>query len=234
MLLVQNTIYKGINLLKQGIAVLKKDLKSEFRTRYALSSVILFVLIAVSVLLFSLTGEKINVEISSALLWVIMFFGSMSGLSRGFVSEYERSTMMLLELSAGNNPIYIGKYAFNVFLSLVINICSSLLFFLLLSPPPLKMPVAFIILIFLAALGLASSTTIISAIISAARGKNSLFPILSLPVTLPLILIGVETTQWCFNGTETISMLRNFTVILAYSVILTTASFLLYDFIRDE
>jgi ABC-type transport system involved in cytochrome c biogenesis permease component len=45
-------------------------------------------------------GEKIEKYIASALLWIVLFFGSMTGLSRTFVMEEERCTSLLLKISS--------------------------------------------------------------------------------------------------------------------------------------
>jgi heme exporter protein B len=39
-------------------------------------------------------------------LWVVIFFGAMSGLSRTFVTEEERGTAMTLQLLASPSAVY--------------------------------------------------------------------------------------------------------------------------------
>ncbi|KAB2845794.1 MAG: ABC transporter permease, partial [Melioribacteraceae bacterium] len=76
----------------KAFALFKKDWLSELRTRYAINALAMFILVTISVILFSIGQEKITEYLTGGLLWVVIFFSAMSGLSRAFVSEEERGT----------------------------------------------------------------------------------------------------------------------------------------------
>ena len=82
------------------IFIFKKDWQSELRTRYAINALAMFILVTISVILFSIGQEKISEYLTGGLLWVVIFFSAMSGLSRAFVSEEERGTTLTLQLIA--------------------------------------------------------------------------------------------------------------------------------------
>ncbi len=82
--------------MRGAAAVFTKDLYSELRTRYALNALIMFVVVTLSIILFSTAGETVSPSLSAGILWIIIFFSAMSGLSRSFVSEEERGTTMTL------------------------------------------------------------------------------------------------------------------------------------------
>ncbi len=81
-------------------AILRKDIQSELRTRYAISALVMFVVTTIAVLLFALGQEDAPAEVLAGTLWIVIFFGAMSGLSRTFVMEEERGTSMTLQLLA--------------------------------------------------------------------------------------------------------------------------------------
>src|ERR1035437_11066891 len=108
--------------------VLRKDLRIEFRTRYGVSAVVMFLLITVAVILYSTPGEQLQPSIMSALIWIALFFGAMTGLARSFVSEEERGTSLLLRLYASGESVFIGKLVYNLGLMLALA-ASALLFF---------------------------------------------------------------------------------------------------------
>ena len=81
-------------------AILRKDIHSELRTRYAISALVMFVVTTIAVLLFALGQEDAPAEVLAGTLWIVIFFGAMSGLSRTFVMEEERGTSMTLQLLA--------------------------------------------------------------------------------------------------------------------------------------
>lgn len=211
--------------------MLGKELRSEFKTRYAVSAVALFVLTTVAITLFGTGGEAFSRSLASALLWIIMFFAAMTGLAKSFVSEEERGTALFLKVVSPPFAVYFGKLIFNVILAVALNALASFLFFLLFNFITIGNFPGFVMLLVLASVGLASSSTIISVLISKAGGKNALFPALSFPILLPLILMGAEASTMCFAGAPLIEMAANFRALAAYSGILITLSYFLFDFV---
>ncbi|GJQ62789.1 MAG: cytochrome C biogenesis protein CcmB [Melioribacteraceae bacterium] len=211
-----------------------KDWKSELRTRYAINALAMFILVTISVILFSIGQEKISEYLTGGLLWVVIFFSAMSGLSRAFVSEEERGTTLTLQLIASPSNIFSGKLIFNVLLVFLMNLVIAFLFFILFESFVIKSTGLFWLSFLLGNLGIAVSSTIIAAIISKANSKGTLYPVLSFPILLPLILTLLELTKFAIDG-ETIgdSYVELF-VLISYDVIMLTASYLLFDFIWKE
>lgn len=223
-----------MNIFKSILAVFSKDLKSEFRTRYAISSFVLFILTTITMILFGTANEEISEGMAAGILWIIMFFGAMTGLARAFVSEVEKGTDLLLKLSADSAGIYFGKLLFNILLCLSLNILAVLLYLLLINPVVIELPLVFMLVIILGSLGLAGATTIISAIIARAGSKNALFPVLSFPVLLPMIIVGIQTTRYSFDGKGISSPDGNFYIMAAYCGIIITTSYLLFEFVWKD
>ncbi|MFP4368843.1 MAG: heme exporter protein CcmB [Candidatus Kapaibacterium sp.] len=221
-------------ILKKILAVFLKDLKSEFRTRYSATAVLLFVLTTVTMIIFSLAAEKITPGVSAGILWIVLFFGSMTGLSKTFISEEERGTALLLKLNAESYAVYFGKLIFNIILSLSINIMAVLLFLLLVRGFGVSDLGGFSLVILLGSIGLAAATTIISSLIAKAGSKNALFPVLSFPILLPLILLGIDATKYTITGIPSGNLSDDYRLMFAYSGILITVSYFLFDIVwRD-
>src|SRR4030042_3584294 len=100
----------------KAYSLFRKDWQSELRTRYAINALIMFILVTISVIMFSIGSEKISEYLTGGLLWVVIFFSAMSGLSRAFVSEEERGTSMTLQLIAAPSTVFTGKLLFNMIL----------------------------------------------------------------------------------------------------------------------
>jgi len=115
-------------LLKNSFLVFKKDLSSELRTRYVINSLLMFVLVTISIIKFALGDEKVDNEILTGLLWIAIFFTSVSGLSRTFVKEEEKETSTALKLSTGTDSVIIGKLFFNLILTFALNLLILILF----------------------------------------------------------------------------------------------------------
>lgn len=219
---------------RQIYAVFLKDLKSEFKTRYAISAFTLFIVTSIIMIIFATRGEQLSDSIAAGLLWTIMFFGAMTSLSKSFVSEYERETMLYLTLSTNSSAIYFGKLLFNIILSIALNYLAVLLFFIFNDDVEIVRFGELILLIFLGSLALAGSTTIISAIISKAQSKNALFPVLSFPVLIPAIILGIELTKHCLSQSANINAISYYNMLLAYTGLMITGSYYLFDIIRKD
>ena len=118
--------------ISPAITIFKKDLRSELRTRYSLNSLLMFVITTLSIILFAIGNENVSTDVLSGVLWIIIFFSTMSGLSRTFVTEEERGTVMTLQLVARPLTIYFGKLLFNLILLCALNLFTITLYLLLL------------------------------------------------------------------------------------------------------
>ncbi len=218
----------------KAIAIFKKDWQSELRTRYAINALAMFILVTISVILFSIGQEKISEILTGGLLWVVIFFSAMSGLSRAFVSEEERGTTLTLQLITAPANVFTGKLIFNLLLVFLMNSAITLLFFILFESFAIRTGTLFFFAFVLGNIGIAVSSTIIAAIISKANTKGTLYPVLSFPILLPLILTLLELTKFSIEGETIADSWVELSVLFSYDVIMLTAAYMLFDFIWKE
>ncbi|MDX1700047.1 MAG: heme exporter protein CcmB [Melioribacteraceae bacterium] len=215
-------------------AVFQKDWQSELRTRYAINALAMFILVTISVILFSIGQENISEHLTGGLFWVVIFFSAMSGLSRAFVSEEERGTTLVLQLIAAPSTIFFGKLLFNLVLVFIMNIAIVILYYLLFESFIILNLWLFLLSLILGSAGIAISSTIIAAIISKANTKGTLYPVLSFPILLPLILTLMELTKFAMDGELISNSLVELAVLVCYDVIMLTAGYMLFDFIWKD
>ncbi len=218
----------------KSYALFKKDYNSELRTRYAVNSLAMFIIVAISVILFSIGNEKVSQNLTGGLFWVVIFFSAMSGLSRAFVSEEERGTALTLQLISAPSTIFTGKLIFNLILVFCMNTIIALLYSALFSEFVVRNFLLFIITFVLGNIGLAVSSTIIAAIIAKAGSKGTLYPVLSFPILLPLILTAVKLTLFSMDGTTIETSKVELAIIACYDVIMISVSYMLFDFIWKD
>lgn len=220
-------------MFKQAIEICRKDFYSEIRTRYAINALVMFILVVISVIKFSLGEEKLSSELHSGLLWIIIFFANSNGLSRVFVAEEERGTSLALKLSSAPKSVFFGKLIFNTVLSFSINLFIVLLF-VLITGLEIKSPGLFMLITLTGNLGLSSVLTIIAALISKANSKGTLYPVLSFPLLLPLMLSTINSTWLSIEGAMLDALAGDFQIIISYTIVVITASVLLFDFIWND
>jgi heme exporter protein B len=158
----------------------------------------------------------------------------MSGLSRAFVSEEERGTSLTLQLIAAPSTVFLGKLLFNIILVFAMNTIIAVLYSAIFEAFIIQNFVLFLVSFILGNIGLAVSSTIIAAIIAKAGAKGTLYPVLSFPILLPLILTSVQLTLFSLDGISFERAKFELAIVVSYDIIMLTASFMLFDFIWKE
>ena len=220
-------------MFRQALAICKKDFQSELRTRYSLNGLAMFIIVVISIIKFSLGEEKLSNELHAGLLWIIIFFANSSGLSRVFVAEEDRGTSYALKLIADSKSVLLGKLIFNTSLSFLINFFVVFLF-LVTMDVNIKSFGLFVLTLVLGNLGLSSVMTIIAALISKSSSKGTLYPVLSFPLLLPLMLTAINSTWLTIEGTDIGGLMGEIQIMVSYSAVLVTASFMLFGLIWND
>jgi heme exporter protein B len=169
----------------------------------------------------------------AALFWVIMFFSAMSGLAQAFIREEEAGTSLALKLTADPDSIYIGKLLFNFTLLLAMTAIVAPLFFVFTDAPTDNL-IKFVIVLALGVVGLCGATTLVAAIIAKASVKGALFSVLSFPILMPLLITLVSASEKIFLGAAFGEISAELQFLLAYAVVMITASILLFKFVWQE
>jgi heme exporter protein B len=223
-----------MNMLANTWAVVSKDVRSELRTRYAMNALLMFVVTSVATILFALRDDALSPEILSGMFWVVIFFTAMSGLSRIFVSEEERGTTLTLQLVASPSVVYFGKLIFNSGLTLLLSSAVTILYVIAFPAFVIKSVAIFIFTVILGSLGFASAATILAAIIAKANSKGTLYPVLSFPILIPLLMTVMKSTARALDGELFGAALGEFQILVSYILVMTAGSYLLFDYVWKE
>ena len=216
------------------LAVAAKDIRSELRTRYGVTTLGLFVVTTVILVVFALADEPIRKPIAAALLWVIMFYTAMTGLGRAFVSEEERGTALFLRLQAPPLSIYFGKLLVNTALALASNLLATFMVLLFISSVVVGDWTVLLTAVSVGSIGLASVLTIVSAIVAKAGTRNPVLPVLSFPMLVPLVMPGVNAMLMAFGGLGFADAQGDLLLMVAYTGIVIVVSSLVFEFIWAE
>ncbi|KAA3636643.1 MAG: ABC transporter permease [Calditrichaeota bacterium] len=220
-------------LLSRSLAVYFKDMRLELRTRSALNAILMFGVTTLAVVSFSLGQSNLSPKIMSALFWVIMFFSAMSGLAQTFIREEETGTSLALKLTADADSIYLGKLFFNLTLLTMMTLIITPMFFIFTDAPTNNL-FPFLVVLVLGVFGLVSATTIVAAIIAKASTKGALFAVLSFPILMVLLMSLVSASEKIFDNQTLADTSSEVQFLIAYVVVMTTASILLFKFVWRE
>lgn len=211
-------------------AILRKECRSEWRTRYGLNAALLFAVTTLTAVSFAAGRLGDRTDLLAALLWVVLLFATLASLSHAFVREVEGRTLTLLRMVASPTEIAIGKLLFNLLFLAVIEVVTVPLFLVLMgAPAPQWGP--FLAMLGLGSLALAASSTLIGAVIAQTRGRGALFAGVSFPVLLPVLAAAVSGTRAQWQQLSSGGELR---LMGAYAAALLAASLLLYDHLWED
>lgn len=220
--------------VSKSFAVFLKDLKSELRTRYAINAILMFALVTVFAVSWAIGGIGLDTILQASLVWIVIYFSSLSGLSQSFVKEEESKTALALRLYCPAAAVLGGKMIFNLILLSILNLLTIPLFGIFIGLDIYNF-LLFIIIIVLGSLGLVATTTIVAAIISKASIKGALFAVLSFPLVLPLLMMAISGTKKALTPETAISMARmEIQVLVSYIVVMTVLGFILFESVWND
>ncbi len=220
-------------LAAKTVAVYAKDLRVELRNRYATSIVLMFAITTLAMISFSVGQASLGPRLLAALFWIVVFFSAMAGLSAAFVREEESGTALALRLKADPTAVYLGKLLFNLTLLSLVTAVVTPLFFVLTDASADHIG-AFVVILVLGVIGLCAATTLIGAIIAKAAVKGALFSVLSFPILITLLLMLVAASARVLDGQSFGAIFVELQGLFAYSVVMITASLLLFRFVWRE
>jgi len=172
--------------------------------------------------------------LAPAVLWVSFVFTGLAGIQRGFLLERENDCLAGL-LTAPVDPadIYAGKLAANVVLLAVTQAVVVPLAGLFLHADLWPVLPGLLAVLLLGNLGFAALATLFSAVAARTRARETLLPLLFLPLALPLLIGAVQATQAVLAGGLGAAR-QAVAVLVAFDVIFGVAGWLLFAYVvRD-
>ncbi len=210
---------------------LHKDIRIELRSPFALNVSSAFALIITIAISLASGGVPFTASVQSILLWTIIVFAAMNGLSHIFVRESEQGTALFLRISTNADAVFLSKLVYNQLFMLVIIIIVTPLFFFFLGTKPNHTGHCIAVLLTGGA-AIASTTTIVAAMVARAGGRGSLFTILSFPLLLPVLRVAITSTAAVFDKEPPGPGGAIF--LLAFSGFISVISFLLFRVIWSD
>ena len=218
------------------LAILRKDLLTEWRTKERLSGMVFFVLLILLVFNFSfeLGGLALH-EIGPGVLWSSFVFSSLLGLNRTFTAELENGCLDALLLAPGDrSALYLGKMLGNLVFLLVVELISLPVFalFFNLSIGLNLLPLLAILL--LGSASLAAVGTLFAVMSSNTRLRELLLPLLVLPMVMPALIACVQATAIVFQQGGLDRLYPQLKILGVYVVVFTTLSLMLFEYAIEE
>ena len=211
--------------------VLWKDVVTERRSKETLNALVFFSLLLLFVFQFTLGGDRERlVAALPGLLWLGFVLTGLMGLGRTFLAERENDCWDGLLLVPGDkSAIDLGKVAGNLALMLVVEAILLALFALFFNIDIGHAVPALSLVLLLGTVGFAAVGTLFAAMTAHVRARELLFPVLLLPVEVPVLLASVKATEAALAGEPLSAVAHWLKLLAAADVVYLVAGLLTFD-----
>ncbi|MFN0200947.1 MAG: heme exporter protein CcmB [Bacteroidia bacterium] len=222
-------------MLREIIALLRKEILLEWKQRYALNGLLLYVISMVTVVSLAFLTKTQNLltpQVWNVMFWIMMLFVSINAVAKSFMAENEGLSYYLYGL-AHPTAIILAKIIYNTFLLCLMGVI-ALFFSALLGKMQLGNVPFFLATIGAGSFAFASNLTLVSAIATKSENSTTLLAVLSFPLVVPILLILINLSLLAIQGKALEQHLSNLGTVLGFGGILMYLSTLLFPFIwRD-
>jgi len=221
---------------RRAWSVVWKDLLVERRSKETLNALAFFSLLLLFVFQFALGPDRERLAAAlPGLLWLGFVLAGLLGLGRTFVLERENDCWEGLILAPGDkSAIYVGKLAANVTLMLVVEGLILLLFAVFFNVDLAPALAGLGLVMILGTVGLAAVGTLFAAMTAQVRARELLFPVLLLPVQVPVLLGTVKATEAVLLGEPLGAVGHWLGLLAAADVIYIVTGLLTFDFLLES
>ena len=219
-----------MSLLKEIQHLIAKDIRQEWRQRYALNGILLYVVAAVFVTYLSVKlTEK---PAWNAIFWIIILFTSVSSTAKSFIQESRGRWLYYYQL-ASPQAIIVSKTIYNSMLMLVMYVLCFVFYSLLMGNMADNLGM-FLLVALLGSLGFSAVLSMTSAIASKAGNSNLLMPVLSIPAIIPLLLVTIKASKAAIDGLSNTIILKDCLVLFVFYLAVAALAYILFSFLWKE
>ena len=217
--------------VQQLSALMRKEFLMEWRQRYALNGMLLYIVGAVFVCYLSFNARRgqLTPIVWNTLFWIILLFTAINAIAKSFVQERAGRQLYYYTL-ASPQQIILSKILYNIALMLVLALLGFSVYAFVLGNPVNDVPL-YIVTLLLGAVGFAASLTLVSGIASKAENPATLMAVLSFPIVLPLLLMLLKISKNALDGLDRSSSWDEVGIVLAVDAIVLTLSWMLFPFL---
>lgn len=221
-----------MSFVRETIALIKKEALLEWKQKYALNGMLLYALSMVFVVSIGLQ-RNLPPQAWNVVFWVILLFVSVNAVAKSFIGERPGQLLYLYNL-VGARAIIVAKILYNCILLGGIGMVTLIFFLLLSGSGKIVDPLQYGLIVGIGCLAFAANLTLVSAIASKAQNQATLLAVLSFPVLVPEMLVGINASSKAIQGLPIGESMSEIIFSATFVVIIASVSVILFPFIwRD-
>jgi heme exporter protein B len=207
---------------KEISVLIRKEITLEWRQKYALNGILLYVVSAVFITYLSVGAKSgvLSVPTWNAVYWIIILFSSVNAVAKSFVQEHQ-GRQLYYYLIASPEAVILSKIIYNTGLTLILALLGN----------PVQDQPLFLLNLILGAVGFSASLTMVSGIASKAGNNATLMAILSFPVIIPMLLMAIRISKNALDGLDWSVSADKLLSLLAINAIVGATAYILFPYL---
>ncbi len=212
------------------IALFKKDLVFEWRQKYAISGILLYMLCIVFIIF--ITFNDIRGPFWVVLFWIVILFTAVNAVAKSFLQESPARQLYYYTL-ASPQAIILAKIFYNICVMLFLS-AIALLFYGFSCGFPIVDYTSFLLALSLGSIAFACTFSMISAIASKASNSGTLMAILAFPMLIPIIIILIRISLNALLENDLMVNASDLLYLLGLNVLIVAMALILFPYLwRD-
>src|SRR5690554_3118293 len=199
------------------LVLIKKEVTLEWRQKYALNGILLYVVSAVFITYLSFGANQGNLSIPTwnALYWIIILFSSVNAVAKSFIQEHQ-GRQLYYYMIASPEAIILSKIIYNSLLTLALALLGYAVFSVILGNPVQDQSL-FLLNLLMGAVGFSACLTMVSGIASKA-GNNA-------------TLMAINISKHAIDGLDRGLSLDKLLTLFAINAIIGAAAYILFPYL---
>ena len=220
---------------RRALVVAWKDLLVERRSKETLNAMLFFSLLLLFVFQFALGPDRERLAgVLPGVLWLGFILSALLALGRTFLIEREHDCWEGLLLAPGDkSAIYLGKLGANLLLMAVVETLVLALFVVFFDIDLGRAFPGLVLVVALGTVGLGAVGTLFAAMTAHIRAREVLFPVLLLPVQIPVLLATVKATEALLLGEPLGAVAHWVKLLAAADVVYVAVALLTFDVVLE-
>jgi heme exporter protein B len=218
------------------LALIRKDLQIEFRTKETLASLLLLGLLTLVVLSFAFDPtSELRGEAAPGALWVAVMFAGVLGLNRSFLAERENECLQgLLLCPVDRGTIYLAKTVGNLIFMMAAQVVIVPIFVFFFNQPVSGALAGVALSLALGLLGFAAVGTLFAAISVRTRAREVMLPLLILPLVVPIFIAGMKVTARMLAGKPLAEVAQWLNLMVGFDAVFLVVGWLVFEYAVEE
>jgi len=218
-------------LFREVSRLLKKEITTELRQKYAINGILLYLVgtVFICYLSFNLSTSQLQPVTWNTLFWIIILFTAISAVAKSFLQESQGQLIYYYTIASGQS-IIVSKIIYYSLLLVALGLIGFMIYGVVLGNP-VDNAWLFTLNIILGSIGMASTLTLVSSIASKAQNNQTILAVLGLPILIPVLLMSITISKNAMDGLPWTNSYDELAVLCSIDAIICSLAVILFPYI---